>query len=233
MSAPARFATAARTQAAVQPAVQATGARPLSISIRLSPGSRAAKRALDLVLSVLLLISAFPLIAVLAVLIKLADGGPVIHRRRVVGRKGEFDAYKLRSMRVDADEMLCRDPALRARFEANFKLNDDPRVTPLGRFLRRFSLDELPQLINVLRGQMSMVGPRMVSPAELNKFGPAAELFSLMEPGLTGYWQVYGSSRADYSRRVEMELYYARQWSLLLDLKILGRTPLRVLRGGR
>jgi len=194
------------------------------------------KRALDVAGAAILLALLSPLLLFLAMLIKLQDGGPVIHRRRVVGPSGggtrrQFDAFKLRSMRVDADEILQKDPALRREFEVNFKLKHDPRITRLGAFLRKTSLDEIPQLWNVLCGQMSLVGPRMITPAELIKFGDAAWIFSVVKPGLTGYWQIQGRQEVSYEQRVEMDLYYVQHWSLLLDLKILAMTPLRVLRG--
>jgi lipopolysaccharide/colanic/teichoic acid biosynthesis glycosyltransferase len=189
------------------------------------------KRALDATGSAILLAALSPVIALLALMIKLEDGGPVIHRRRVVGPGGEFDAFKLRSMRVDADDILKKDPALRREFEINFKLKQDPRVTRIGRFIRRTSLDELPQLFNVLRGQMSLAGPRMITPAELQKFGEAAWIFTVVKPGLTGYWQIQGRQEVSYDERVAMDLYYVKHWSLLLDMKILLMTPLRVVRG--
>jgi lipopolysaccharide/colanic/teichoic acid biosynthesis glycosyltransferase len=196
---------------------------------------RALKRIMDATAAAVLLLLTAPLIALLALLIKLQDGGPAFYRRRVVGLGCEFDAFKLRTMRVDADDLLLRNPSLRSNFEINFKLKDDPRVTPLGSYLRRCSLDELPQLWNVLRGQMSLVGPRMISPAELSKYGDAAWIFRSVWPGLTGYWQVEGarkeSGRAHYQQRVAMDLFYVKNWSLALDLKILLKTPLRVLRG--
>jgi lipopolysaccharide/colanic/teichoic acid biosynthesis glycosyltransferase len=193
--------------------------------------ARVLKRLVDLVGSAILLLLFLPLIAVVALLVKWHDGGPVIYRRRVVGRRGEFDAFKLRSMCSDADEFLQRDPRLRAEFEQNFKLKIDPRITPIGKVIRRLSLDELPQLFNVLRGEMSLVGPRMVTPRELEKFGEANWIFQQMRPGLSGYWQVYGRQKVSYTERVEMELYYAQNWSLLLDFKILMKTPLTVVRG--
>ena len=190
-----------------------------------------AKRALDVLISVPLLVLVSPLIAALALLIKGQDRGPVFHRRRVVGRKGDFDAFKLRTMRVDADEILRRDPSLRAEFEVSFKLKNDPRVTPLGAILRKVSFDELPQLWNVLRGEMSLVGPRMITPAELKKYGSAAWIFRCVKPGLTGYWQIKGRQDVSYDERVAMDLFYVENWSLGLDLKILAKTPLRVVRG--
>ncbi|HYX68636.1 MAG TPA: sugar transferase [Terriglobales bacterium] len=190
-----------------------------------------AKRALDIVGSGVLLVVSAPLVAILALLIKLQDGGPVLHRRRVIGLKGEFDAFKLRSMRLDADEVLRGDPVLRQEFETNFKLAKDPRVTPLGAILRKLSLDELPQLFNVLRGEMSLVGPRMITSAELEKYREAGWIFQSVKPGLTGYWQVYGRQTVSYAQRVEMDVYYVKHQSLLLDVKILIQTPWRVARG--
>lgn len=199
--------------------------------LSLSRWQAVVKRGLDLVLAAIALLLISPVLLVIGLLIKMQDGGPIIHRRRVVGPKGEFDAFKLRSMRVDADQILQRDPKLRAEFEQNFKLKSDPRVTPLGRVIRRLSLDELPQLINVLKGEMSLVGPRMVTPEELQKFGEARWIFRCVKPGITGYWQVYGRQQVSYIKRVEMELFYVEHRSLLLDLKILVKTPLIAARG--
>ena len=192
--------------------------------------NRILKRAMDLIGSSLLLICSTPLVAILAMRIKLHDGGPAFFRRRVIGPEGEFDAFKLRTMRVDADEILRRDPELRRQFEINFKLKHDPRITRVGRALRRVGLDELPQLWNVFKGQMSLVGPRMVTSAELKKYGEASWVFDYMKPGVTGYWQVHGNQEDGYASRVDMDLFYVENWSILFDVKILIRTPLRVLR---
>jgi lipopolysaccharide/colanic/teichoic acid biosynthesis glycosyltransferase len=189
------------------------------------------KRLLDVVGSTFLLLLFAPVILILALLIKVQDGGRVIHRRRVIGPGGEFDAFKLRSMRMDADAMLQRDPQLREKFERNFKLENDPRLTPLGVIIRRLSLDELPQLFNVLRGEMSLVGPRMITPPELEKYGDAGWIFNLIKPGLTGYWQTQGRQAVSYRERVEMDLFYVEHWSLAFDLRILIKTPVTVLRG--
>lgn len=199
--------------------------------LRMAYWRRALKRSMDVAGAVVLLLLSAPLIALLALRIKLHDGGPALFRRRVVGPDGEFDAFKLRTMRVDADEVLRRDDRLRREFEVNFKLQRDPRVTRVGAALRRSGLDELPQLWNVIKGQMSLVGPRMITPAELHRYGDAGWIFSVMKPGVTGYWQVQGDSAAGYDCRIAMDLFYAENWSLLFDLKILIRTPARVLRG--
>jgi lipopolysaccharide/colanic/teichoic acid biosynthesis glycosyltransferase len=192
--------------------------------------NRILKRSVDFVGASILLVLSSPLMFILAMCIKNHDSGPAFFRRRVVGPKGEFDAFKLRTMRVDADEILHSNAFLRRQFEVNFKLKDDPRITVVGAKLRSSGLDELPQLWNVIKGEMSLVGPRMITPIELKKYGDAAWIFSEMKPGLTGYWQVSGNQLAGYDRRIEMDLFYAKNWSLLFDLKILIKTPARVWR---
>lgn len=188
------------------------------------------KRVLDLLGAGILLLLLSPLFVVLGLLVVFEDGCPVFYRRRVVGTSGEFDAYKFRSMCKNADAILAADPALKQEFERNFKLEHDPRVTRVGSVLRKLSLDELPQLLNVLRGQMSLVGPRMVSPAELGKYGEHKQLLISVKPGLTGYWQVNGRQNVGYDERVRMDLHYINNWSLALDLKILLKTPYAVLK---
>ena len=192
---------------------------------------RTLKRTIDLIGASLFLVLSAPVIFILALRIKRHDRGPAFFRRRVVGPQGEFDAFKLRTMHVDADEILRKDALLRRRFEVNFKLENDPRITRVGASVRRTGLDELPQLWNVLKGEMSLVGPRMITPIELKKYQDAAWIFSEMKPGLTGYWQTSGNQQTGYQRRVEMDLFYVENWSLLFDLKILLKTPARVLRG--
>src|SRR5262249_26249753 len=199
--------------------------------LRMTRAGRAVKRSLDVFLAALLLILLSPLIALLALVIKCQDGGPIFYRRRVVGSCGDFDAFKLRSMRVDAEEILKSNPDLRREFEVNFKLKKDPRVTPLGGWIRKASLDELPQLWNVIKGEMSLVGPRMISPPELEKYGAAGWIFRSVKPGLTGYWQIQGRQEVSYESRIALDLFYVRNWSLMLDLKIILKTPLRVIRG--
>jgi lipopolysaccharide/colanic/teichoic acid biosynthesis glycosyltransferase len=188
------------------------------------------KRCIDLVGSGALTLLFGPLFALIALLVLIDDGRPVIYRRRVVGQKGEFDAFKFRSMRQDADLILARDPALKSEFDLNFKLKNDPRLTWSGPYLRKLSLDELPQLFNVLKGQMSLVGPRMITAAETDKYGSHKELLLSVKPGLTGYWQVHGRQDVSYEERVKMDMTYIKNWSLLMDLKILLLTPLKVFK---
>ena len=193
--------------------------------------ARIIKRVVDIVGACVLLVVLAPLIAICALLIKLQDGRPVFHRRRVVGPCGEFDAFKLRTMCPRADDILQREPALRREFELNSKLRNDPRITPLGAFLRKLSLDECPQLWNVLRGEMSLVGPRMITAEELKRYGDAGWIFRATKPGLTGFWQVQGRQEVAFEQRVQMDLFYVQNWSLRLDCEILLRTPWVVLRG--
>jgi lipopolysaccharide/colanic/teichoic acid biosynthesis glycosyltransferase len=181
------------------------------------------KDGIDLIGAGFLVIVLMPLFVLLSLIVLVDDGRPVIYRRRVVGTKGEFDAFKFRSMKRDAEAILARDPTLKAKFEQNFKLENDPRLTWSGLFLRKLSLDEL-------KVQMSLVGPRMISLAELEKYGSHKELLFTVKPGLTGYWQVNGRQAVGYEERVRMDLHYINNWSLAMDLKILFKTPYAVLK---
>jgi len=189
------------------------------------------KSFIDRIGGAMLIIVLAPLMLLVCVLLLVDDGWPIIYRRRVLGTHGEFDAYKFRSMKRDADAILARDVGLRSEFERNFKLKKDPRVTPMGAWLRRFSVDELPQLFNVVRGQMSLVGPRMISPLEIEKYGQYREMLLSVKPGITGYWQVRGRQHVSYDERVRMDVYYIENWSLEMDLRILLRTPVKVFQG--
>jgi lipopolysaccharide/colanic/teichoic acid biosynthesis glycosyltransferase len=186
------------------------------------------KRCMDVAISAALLPLLLPVFAVVSLLVLCDDGLPIIYRRRVVGLTGNFDAFKFRTMVRNADSILAATPNLKAEFERNFKLKDDPRVTRVGAILRRYSLDELPQLLNVLRGQMSLVGPRMITEAELGKYGAQKHLVYSVKPGMTGYWQVRGRQNVSYEERVAMDAHYISRWSLSLDLKILAETPRKV-----
>jgi lipopolysaccharide/colanic/teichoic acid biosynthesis glycosyltransferase len=188
------------------------------------------KRCIDLLGAGMLIAALFPVLIVIGLVVFLDDGWPVIYRRRVLGTTGEFDAFKFRTMMRDADSILATNPTLKAEFERNFKLKDDPRITRVGDFLRKLSLDELPQLFNVLRGQMSLVGPRMITAAELDKYGPYKHLLLSVKPGLTGYWQVRGRQNVSYEERVRMDVYYIGTWSLSMDARILFETPMKALR---
>jgi len=190
------------------------------------------KRLMDLVGATLVLIAAAPVLLVASLLIVVTSPGPLLHRRRVIGLGGrEFDALKLRTMVADADRILAENPELRAAFERNYKLRGDPRVTPVGRLLRKWSVDELPQLLNVLRGEMSLVGPRMITPGELAKYGPNSERLFSVRPGLSGLWQISGRQEIDYPERVRMDLDYIEHWGFGRDLTIALRTPAAVVRG--
>ena len=186
---------------------------------------------MDAVGSLVLILLLAPVFLAIGVLLWILDGRPLIYRRRVVGPTGEFDAFKFRTMQRDADRILETDDLLHRAFRENYKLKSDPRVTRLGAILRKFSLDELPQLFNVLLGQMSLVGPRMITAAELEKYGEYQDLLLTVKPGLTGYWQVYGRQEVSYAERVRMDVEYISNWTAGLDIKLLFLTPLRVIRG--
>ncbi len=200
----------------------------------LDPWARRVKRALDLfgVLVGGVLIS--PLLIFIAVQVKLDSPGPVFYKQRRLGSSGEyFFCWKYRTMYADAGRLLTqllqKDSNLRAEWERDHKLRNDPRITRLGRFLRQNSLDELPQLWNVLRGEMSLIGPRPIVDTETSKYKEGYELYRRVKPGMSGLWQVGGRSKTSYEVRVQMDTYYVRNWSVWLDLVILGRTVGAVL----
>lgn len=183
-----------------------------------------------LVIPGLLLIS--PLLLTIALLVKLDSPGPVIYKRRVLGRDGvEFNAYKFRTMYINGDEILAKHPQLRSELNENYKLKCDPRVTRVGMMLRKFSLDELPQLVNVLRQEMSLIGPRIIASNELTKYGPYKDVLLSVLPGLTGLWQVSGRSNTSYDERVQLDMRYIYHWSIWLDIQILLKTIPAVLKG--
>lgn len=187
--------------------------------------ARRTKAVVEWIVALTGLVALSPLLAAIAVGVRASSPGPIIHRRRVVGRGGvPFDAFKFRTMVADADERLARDPQLKAAFADRFKLKDDPRVTRLGRVLRRHSLDELPQLVNVLRGEMALIGPRMLSPGEVERYGVCRDRLFSVRPGLTGLWQVSGRQNTTYEERVRLDMRYIAEWSPWLDLTIALRT---------
>lgn len=199
--------------------------------VRITGIDAALKTVLDYIASTLGLIVLSPIFLMLTLAIKLDTPGPAIHRRRVMGRRGRsFGAFKFRTMVVNADEVLARDPELLASFALGYKLKKDPRITRVGAWLRRTSLDELPQLINVLRGEMSLVGPRMIAPDEGARYGKWQLNLLTVKPGITGPWQVQGRSDIAYEDRVQLSMHYIRNYSIWLDLEILLRTIPAVLR---
>jgi Undecaprenyl-phosphate galactose phosphotransferase WbaP len=202
----------------------------------LFPWARRAKRVLDLFLTVVGGLMISPLLIAMVILVKLDSSGPAFYGHRRLGAEGKhFRCWKFRTMHTNAeqllDEFLQGNPDLRAEWEQNFKLRDDPRVTRVGRFLRKTSLDELPQLWNVLRGEMSLVGPRPIVDAEIPKYGTVYEMYRRIRPGISGFWQVSGRSDTNYNERVQLDAYYVRNWSVWLDLVILARTVRIVVLG--
>lgn len=213
--------------------IQDVGAVPLmSVNqVRLTGVDQVLKMALDFSITLPGLLALSPLLLGVALAVKLTSPGPLLHRRRVVGVNGkQFDAFKFRTMYVNGDEILTRHPELKAELEKNAKLKDDPRITPIGKFLRRFSIDELLQLFNVLRGEMSLVGPRMIAPGELTKYNQWDINLLTVRPGITGLWQVSGRSDISYEERVLLDMYYIRNWTIWFDLQILARTPAAVFK---
>jgi len=194
-----------------------------------SKRGRFIKRAGDILFSLLVLTLGAPLLLLLALLVKLSSRGSILYSQRRIGRGyNGFGCLKFRTMRKDADRVLAAvlaaDPVLRAEFERDHKLRNDPRITPLGKLLRRSSLDELPQFINVLKGQMSVVGPRPIVWDELRRYGSAMDEVLAVRPGLTGLWQVSGRNNLSYGKRVRLDLHYVRHRSFWLDLRIILRT---------
>jgi len=193
-------------------------------------------RALDLLGAAAVLVLLAPVLLLVALAIKLLDPGPLLFAHVRLGQGGRpFRCLKFRSMTVDADARLAHlletDAAARAEWQETQKLRDDPRITPLGRFLRRSCLDELPQLVNVLRGEMSLVGPRPIVAGEAARYGRHFGVYCSLKPGITGLWQVKRQDRTSYRRRVAFDLAYARARSLPLNLGILLLTVPSVLRG--
>lgn len=191
------------------------------------------KRVFDIIVGGFITIFLLPVLGVCALMVRMSSPGPVLfaHMRLGKGRK-LFPQYKFRTMVQNADEILNNDPELMKQFLEGFKLREDPRVTKAGKFLRKYSLDELPQLFNVLRGEMSLVGPRPIVEKEVEKYGAFADALFSVTPGMTGLWQVSGRSDVGYEERVKLDLLYIEQWTLWEDLRILLLTPGAVV-GGR
>ena len=183
-------------------------------------------RAFDIVIASVMLLFLLPVMALTALCVAVSSPGPVIFRQTRVGMNGRpFGCLKFRSMRIDAEDhlahLLATKPELREEWASSQKLSDDPRITPIGSFLRQSSIDELPQLFNVLRGEMSLVGPRPIVENEAIRYGRYITSYFSVRPGLTGLWQVTGRNDSSYRRRVAAAVFYARNKSLMFDLKIM------------
>ncbi|UCE79310.1 MAG: undecaprenyl-phosphate galactose phosphotransferase WbaP [Nitrospiraceae bacterium] len=199
------------------------------------PVNTVIKKSFDLLVSIVLIPALAVPMALLSFLVKIDSKGPVIFSQRRIGKKGKlFRCYKFRTMYGDAEEKLSelleKDPASFREWQKHWKLKDDPRVTRIGRFLRMTSLDELPQIVNVLKGEMSLVGPRPYLPVEREDMGRHGETILLSRPGLTGLWQVSGRSETSYHHRMSLDLWYVRNWNLWLDMVILLKTIRIVLK---
>lgn len=211
----------------------------LGVEVRqqlLLPGPRFAKRVMDIALTAFGSLLVLPFLLLIAFLIKLDSKGPVLYVQKRLGRDGEhFDAYKFRTMHGDGETrlkaILDADPALRAEYEIYHKLRRDPRVTRIGRVLRKFSLDEFPQLLNVILGDMSLVGPRPYIERELTEMGGQEKIILRAPPGMTGMWQVSDRNATSFAQRVQIDVYYVRNWSPWLDIHILAKTFGVVIRG--
>jgi lipopolysaccharide/colanic/teichoic acid biosynthesis glycosyltransferase len=201
-------------------------------SERRKAGYDLCKHGIDFLGSLLLLILTSPLFLLIALATKITSTGPVFYNHRRLGQGGKlFWCRKFRTMAVDADEQLQQNAELRQQFEVSYKIKYDPRVTRLGAFLRKTSLDELPQLINVLWGEMSLVGPRPIVSPELSKYSIYGKKLLTVKPGISGLWQVCGRSDVDYPERVMLDMHYIDHRCLGLDLQLMLRTPLAVFRG--
>lgn len=195
---------------------------------------RIVKRIFDILISGISLILLSPLFLIIALLIKLDSKGKVFYKHKRIGKNGEYIyLYKFRSMYSDSKERLeemLKDPAIKKEWEENFKLSNDPRITRVGAFLRKASLDELPQLLNILNGDMSIVGPRPIVDDEILKYGNNKDKLLSVIPGLTGWWACNGRSCTSYDDRMKLELYYVDNKSIKLDIKIIIKTFISVIK---
>jgi lipopolysaccharide/colanic/teichoic acid biosynthesis glycosyltransferase len=215
---------------------------PTQSTISINKGYLRVKRIFDIVFTILIMIPLLVVIGIFAIFIRLDSKGPVFFRQKRVGRNGdEFYLFKLRSMYINSDDSVHRESiklymngaALNGKSDSDsqYKLVDDPRVTRVGRFIRKTSIDELPQFINVLQGKMTLVGPRPPLPYEVEDYGPHEWIRLSGKPGLTGTWQVYGRSRVPFQQMVEMDIEYLGHQSLLEDLKLIALTVPVMLKG--
>jgi Undecaprenyl-phosphate galactose phosphotransferase WbaP len=194
------------------------------------------KRVLDMILALLLLLVSWPLFIILAVLVRLDSKGPILYTQKRLGQDGEeFDSYKFRTMYEDADdklhELLAADADADREYQEYHKLANDPRVTRVGKVLRRYSLDEMPQFINVLKGDMNLIGPRSYLPRELPAMGTYAKIILKVKPGITGWWQVMGRNETSFKERLQLDEYYISNWSIWLDMYVVIKTVWVLIRG--
>lgn len=190
------------------------------------------KRVIDVILASVALILLSPLFAIIAIAIKIDSKGPVFFAHKRIGKNGKIiKLYKFRSMVINAEELIKSfTPEQMREYKENYKLTNDPRITKVGKFLRKTSLDELPQLINIINGDLSIIGPRPLVADELEKYGVNKDKFLSVTHGLTGYWAANGRSNTTYEQRMEMELYYIDNLSLKMDIKVFFKTILSVLK---
>jgi Undecaprenyl-phosphate galactose phosphotransferase WbaP len=195
----------------------------------LNKRERIIKRILDLLLTIIILVISLPIFLILAVLVRLDSKGQILYTQKRLGQFGKpFESFKFRTMYDNADaklqELLAEDPEAQREYEEFHKLVNDPRVTPVGKILRRYSLDELPQLINVLKGDMNLIGPRSYLPRELPAMGDYAKIILKVKPGITGWWQVMGRNATSFKERLRLDEYYISNWSIWLDIYIIIKT---------
>lgn len=190
------------------------------------------KRFLDILISIIGLIVLFPVFLILGIIIRIDSPGPIVFAHKRIGKNGkDIKIFKFRTMYKDAEEMIKKfDENQMKEYKENYKLKDDPRITKIGKILRKTSLDELPQIFNIIKGDLSIVGPRPVVESELEKYGKNKDKFLSVTPGLTGYWQANGRSTTTYEQRVNMELYYVDNRSLWMDIKIFFKTFISVVK---
>ncbi len=191
------------------------------------------KRIFDVISASVALILLSPIFLILIIAVKLDSKGPVFFGHKRIGKNGaDIRVYKFRTMVVNAQEVFeAFTPEQKAEFEKNFKLENDPRITRIGNFLRKSSLDELPQLVNIIMGNMSVVGPRPIVKKELVKYGKDVDKLLTVKPGLTGFWQANGRSDTSYEERVKMDMYYIDHRSFFMDIKIIFQTVKSVIKG--
>ena len=193
------------------------------------------KRLVDITISLILSVVSIPIFLIVALLVKIDSKGPVFYKHKRIGKNGKtIYLYKFRSMYNDSEERLkemLKDPKIRKEWEENYKIDHDPRVTRVGKILRRTSIDELPQILNVLKGDMSLIGPRPLVEGEIDKYGKNKAKLLSVTPGVTGWWACNGRSCRTYEDRIKLELYYVDHMSLWLDIKIIFKTIIEVIKG--